>query len=53
MSDDINQPPEMTMNIKLTATQTTVIKTAAARPDGKIEPLPTNLRGGERTYRIA
>ena len=36
------------MNAKLTATQTTVIKTAAARPDGNIEPLPTNLRGGAR-----
>ena len=37
------------MNAKLTATQTTVIKAAAARPDGNIEPLPTNLRGGART----
>ncbi len=37
------------MNVKLTATQTTILKTAAARPDGKIEPLPTNLRGGART----
>ena len=37
------------MTIKLTATQTTVIKTAAARPDGNIEPLPVNLRGGART----
>lgn len=37
------------MTIKLTATQTTVIKAAAARPDGNIEPLPTNLRGGART----
>ena len=37
------------MNAKLTATQTTVIKAAAARPDGKIEPLPSNLRGGAKT----
>ena len=37
------------MNLKLTATQTTVIKAAAARPDGNIEPLPTNLRGGAKT----
>ncbi len=37
------------MNVKLTATQTIVIKTAAARPDGNIEPLPTNLRGGAKT----
>ena len=36
------------MNAKLTATQTTVIKAAAARPDGNIEPLPANLRGGAR-----
>ncbi|HMT79608.1 MAG TPA: DUF3489 domain-containing protein [Azonexus sp.] len=36
------------MNVKLTATQTTILKTAAARPDGNIEPLPTNLRGGAR-----
>ena len=37
------------MEIKLTATQTTVIKVAATRPDGNIEPLPTNLRGGAKT----
>ena len=37
------------MNAKLTATQTAIIKTAAARPDGNIEPLPTNLRGGAKT----
>ena len=37
------------MNVNLTATQTTILKTAAARPDGNIEPLPTNLRGGART----
>ena len=37
------------MNVKLTATQATILKTAAARPDGNIEPLPSNLRGGART----
>ena len=37
------------MNVKLTATQTTVIKNAADRTDGNIEPLPANLRGGART----
>ena len=37
------------MPLKLTATQTTVIKSATARPDGNIEPLPANLRGGART----
>ncbi len=37
------------MNAKLTATQTTILKAAAARPDGNIDPLPTNLRGGART----
>ena len=37
------------MNVKLTATQTNVLKTAADRPDGNIEPLPANLRGGART----
>jgi len=39
----------MIMNAKLTATQTTVLKAAANRPDGNIEPLPTNLRGGAKT----
>jgi hypothetical protein len=39
----------MNMNTKLTATQTAVIKAATARPDGNIEPLPTNLRGGAKT----
>jgi hypothetical protein len=39
----------MTAQTKLTDTQTTILKTAAARPDGNIEPLPTNLRGGART----
>ena len=37
------------MNVKLTATQTSVLKTAASRTDGNIEPLPSNLRGGART----
>lgn len=37
------------MNTKLTTTQTTVLKAAAGRPDGNIEPLPTNLRGGAKT----
>jgi hypothetical protein len=39
----------MIMNVKRTDTQTTVIKAAAARPDGNIEPLPSNLRGGAKT----
>ena len=47
-SDDAHQPPEMIRNVKLTATQTTVLKAAANRPDGNIEPLPSNLRGGAR-----
>lgn len=34
---------------QLTATQTTVLNNAADHPDGNIEPLPTNLRGGART----
>jgi hypothetical protein len=38
----------MTMNVKLTETQTTILKAATGRPDGNIEPLPTNLRGGAR-----
>ncbi len=37
------------MNVKLTDTQTAVLKAAAARPDGNIEPLPSNLRGGAKT----
>lgn len=37
------------MNAKLTTTQAAILKAAAARPDGSIEPLPTNLRGGART----
>jgi hypothetical protein len=39
----------MIMNAKLTTTQAAILKAAAARPDGNIEPLPTNLRGGART----
>ena len=37
------------MNDKLTNTQAAILKAAAARPDGNIEPLPTNLRGGAKT----
>lgn len=37
------------MNAKLTETQTTILKTAAGRANGNIEPLPTNLRGGARS----
>lgn len=36
------------MNVKLTATQNFILKAAAGRPDGNIEPLPSNLRGGAR-----
>lgn len=36
------------MNAKLTDTQTTVLKAAASRADGNIEPLPPNVRGGAR-----
>ena len=39
----------MTVQAKLTDTQTAVIKAAATRPDGNIEPLPANLRGGAKT----
>ena len=39
----------MTVQAKLTDTQTTVLKAAAGRPDGNIEPLPPTLRGGART----
>lgn len=38
----------MTTQAKLTDTQTTILKAAADRPDGSIEPLPTTLRGGAR-----
>jgi hypothetical protein len=36
------------MNAKLTDTQTTILKAAAGRAGGNIEPLPNNLRGGAR-----
>jgi hypothetical protein len=39
----------MTAQTKLTDTQTTILKAAAGRADGNIEPLPTNLRGGACT----
>ncbi|MFN4343448.1 MAG: DUF3489 domain-containing protein [Azonexus sp.] len=39
----------MTAQAKLTETQTALLKAAAGRPDGNIEPLPTHLRGGART----
>lgn len=39
----------MTAQAKLTETQTTILKIAAGRADGNIEPLPLNLRGGART----
>lgn len=50
MSDDAIQLPEidMTAQAKLTDTQTAVLEAAAGRPDGNIEPLPSNLRGGAR-----
>lgn len=38
----------MTAQAKLTDTQTAVLKAAASRADGNIEPLPTTLRGGAR-----
>ncbi len=39
----------MTAQIKLTDTQAAVLKAAASRHDGNIEPLPPTLRGGART----
>lgn len=36
------------MNAKLTDTQTAILKAAAGRADGNIEPLPATLRGGAR-----
>jgi hypothetical protein len=38
----------MTAQAKLTDTQTAILKAAAGRPDGNIEPLPPTLRGGAR-----
>lgn len=39
----------MTAQAKHTDTQTAILKAAAGRADGNIEPLPTTLRGGART----
>lgn len=39
----------MTAKTKLTDTQTAILKAAAGREDGNIEPLPNTLRGGART----
>ena len=39
----------MTTQAKLTDTQTAILKAAASRADGNIEPLPPTLRGGART----
>ncbi len=39
----------MTAQTKLTDTQAAILKAAAGRPDGNIEPLPSNLRGSART----
>lgn len=41
------------MNAKLTDTQTAILKAAASRPDGNLEPLPPTLRGGARAKVIA
>lgn len=38
----------MTAQTKLTDTQAAILKAAAGRPDGNIEPLPPTLRGGAR-----
>lgn len=38
----------MTAQTRLTDTQTAILKAAASRPDGNIEPLPPTLRGGAR-----
>ncbi|MBS3935409.1 MAG: DUF3489 domain-containing protein [Sulfuritalea sp.] len=38
----------MTAQTKLTDTQTTILKAAAGRTDGNIEPLPPTLRGSAR-----
>lgn len=38
----------MTAQAKLTDTQATVLKAAAGRTDGNLEPLPPTLRGGAR-----
>jgi len=38
----------MTAQTKLTDAQTAILKAAAGRADGNIEPLPSTLRGGAR-----
>ncbi len=38
----------MTAQAKFTDTQTAILKAAASCPDGNIEPLPSNIRGGAR-----
>ena len=43
----------MTAQAKLTDTQTAILRAAAGRTDGNIEPLPSNLRGGARAKVIA
>jgi hypothetical protein len=51
VSDDAHQSSEtiVTAQFKLTDTQTAILNAAAGRPDGNVEPLPPNLRGGART----
>ena len=39
----------MSDQTQLTATQAEILKLAAYRPEGQIEPLPAQLRGGART----
>ncbi|GIK45061.1 MAG: hypothetical protein BroJett012_09640 [Betaproteobacteria bacterium] len=39
----------MTAKTKLTDTQAAILKAAAGRADGNIEPMPPTLRGGART----
>ena len=39
----------MTAQLKFTDTQVAILKAAAGRPDGNIEPFPPTLRGGART----
>lgn len=38
----------MITKAKLTDTQPAILKAAAGRPDGNLEPLPPTLRGGAR-----
>lgn len=42
----------MKPDFELTATQISVLKGAARRPDGNIEPMPDNRRGGARVQVI-